>query len=55
MFCKRDEIKIKTRDRVLTDQEYQTPVDAHQNRFQTRLALVLLALAAVGLTLAILD
>ncbi len=55
MFCNKDHVRVVTRDRILEDNVYQSPVDAHLDRFRTRLAWILLALAAGWMVLMLTD
>ncbi|MBN2702105.1 MAG: hypothetical protein ACPW60_10405 [Methylohalobius sp. ZOD2] len=55
MFCKADQVKVTARDRLLTDQVYESPVDIHQSRFQTRLIWALLVLIAALIVLELID
>ncbi len=55
MFCKSEEVETVTKDQILRDKVYQTPVDAWQTRFQTWAVIVLLGLAAVWALAELID
>ncbi|GEM_PF-3729133 len=55
MFCQFKEVKTVTKDQVLHDKVYQSPVDTWQTRFQTWIVTGLLGLAAVWILLALID